>query len=406
MRKIVVGLGFGDEGKGSIVDYLAASSRCENVIKFSGGPFNQHKVVTEDGTFHGFDQFSSGTFVGTRTLISENSAVSFEALFNEANILREKHGVKDPLSLVKISKDCLILTPFHMILSKYQEKTNPRYLKGQKGVDFVYSLKFSHREFCLKVSDLLDPDTAELKLRSLASYVEEETGYKRTDELLQEGISNYRDSFASSARELGTSYDELVVDNDFIEDAIRNDPDCIFEGTGGLLLDEWTGFYPYVQSGSFVPNSAESMCYRAGLERDEYSIVGVTRTYLTRKDNGPLIAELSERDGVRIAPLSSELLSLSKHHVSPDQIALTFADSKEIPISHSEGLNDILVSIESCGEDREKKSMYTDLLETIESTVTDFGPMIGKRIIEKNVGAPIVIESYGPRAIDKKIREN
>jgi adenylosuccinate synthase len=67
---IVVGLAFGDCGKGSLVDYLTRSIGARTVVRFNGGPQAGHNVVTPAGRHHTFSQFGSGTLAGARTLLS------------------------------------------------------------------------------------------------------------------------------------------------------------------------------------------------------------------------------------------------------------------------------------------------------------------------------------------------
>ena len=69
-HRAVVGLGFGDEGKGSIVDHLCATEDVDYVVRFNGGTQTAHNVVLPDGTHHTFSQYGSGSLRGVRTILS------------------------------------------------------------------------------------------------------------------------------------------------------------------------------------------------------------------------------------------------------------------------------------------------------------------------------------------------
>src|SRR5690606_29247276 len=110
---IVVDLGFGDAGKGTIVDYLCRRERATLVVRTNGGAQAGHNVVTADGRHHTFSQLGAGTFVpGVRTHLSRFVVVHPTALAIEAQRL-EARGVLDPLARVTVAGDAYVTTPFH-----------------------------------------------------------------------------------------------------------------------------------------------------------------------------------------------------------------------------------------------------------------------------------------------------
>src|SRR4051812_1182585 len=118
---IVVGLGYGDEGKGSTVDYLVRQTESKLVIRFSGGPQCAHNVVTPDGRHHTFAQFDSGSLVpGVKTYLSEKVLVNIPQLLHEAEGLA-KLGVRNPLELISINPQCVVITEYHKILNRLTE---------------------------------------------------------------------------------------------------------------------------------------------------------------------------------------------------------------------------------------------------------------------------------------------
>jgi hypothetical protein len=90
---VVGGLTFGDEGKGTTVDYLVRATGCGLVVRYNGGPQAAHHVVSEGGAWHCFAQFGAGTLVpGCRTLCSARMLVAIPELLNEETFLRARRG--------------------------------------------------------------------------------------------------------------------------------------------------------------------------------------------------------------------------------------------------------------------------------------------------------------------------
>jgi len=117
---IVIGLGLGDEGKGTIIDYLTRKHRIPLVIK-TGGPQQAHNVVEPNGRWHCFSQFGSGTLVaGTETFLSKEMIVEPGNLLREFYALREK-GEQDALVRITIDADASIVTPLERMVSQMRE---------------------------------------------------------------------------------------------------------------------------------------------------------------------------------------------------------------------------------------------------------------------------------------------
>src|SRR5690349_15156675 len=93
IANIVFGLGYGDEGKGTMTDYLSQQNNTNLVVRYNGGSQAAHNVVTETGKHHTFAQFGSGSFnAGVSTLLSRYVFVDPVALVNEAEVLEPKLG--------------------------------------------------------------------------------------------------------------------------------------------------------------------------------------------------------------------------------------------------------------------------------------------------------------------------
>src|SRR5689334_2296700 len=104
----VAGLGFGDEGKGTIVDALVDRHKAPLVVRYTGGPQAAHRVVLPDGREHIFSQFGSGTFSGARTFLSRHMLVDPISMANEAKHLR-KVGVGDAYELLTVDVDAPVV---------------------------------------------------------------------------------------------------------------------------------------------------------------------------------------------------------------------------------------------------------------------------------------------------------
>lgn len=119
---LVIGLGFGDEGKGSWVDHLVRAHGARLVVRFNGGAQAGHQVITGDGRSHIFAQFGSGTFVpGTETLLSRFMLVEPQALLKEATVLQQKQ-VEHPLGLISVSEDAPVVGPYNRLLNRITEQ--------------------------------------------------------------------------------------------------------------------------------------------------------------------------------------------------------------------------------------------------------------------------------------------
>lgn len=117
---LIIGLGYGDEGKGTITDYLTRVYDVDLIVRYNGGSQAAHNVVTENGIWHCFSQFGSGTLAGARTFLSEYMFVEPFALMEEVKHL-EKKEVSQPLSLLLLHEDCVVVTPYHRYMNRVKE---------------------------------------------------------------------------------------------------------------------------------------------------------------------------------------------------------------------------------------------------------------------------------------------
>ncbi|WP_106193184.1 adenylosuccinate synthetase [Umezawaea tangerina] len=287
---VVVGLGFGDEGKGAVVDALCADGPVTAVVRFNGGAQAAHNVVVGD-RHHTFSQFGSGTLAGVPTFLSRHVLVEPIALATESRELAAL-GVEDPLGMVSVDADALLTTPFHVAANRAREDARGEGRHGScgKGIGETAWYALLERRGAAAgdvvegqevpgtpgsaptVGDCADPKALRRKLDALARCYAPLVGDGHSvDEL----VSLYR-AFADAVRT--TSGDEVGR----LADTGR----LVFEGAQGVLLDEHRGFHPHTTWSTVTPDNA-----RALLGGRSARVLGVTRTYQTRHGAGPLPTE-------------------------------------------------------------------------------------------------------------------
>ena len=138
---VVAGLGFGDEGKGTTVDWLVRRHESALVVRYNGGAQAAHNVVLPDGRHHTFSQFGSGTLAGAETFLSRYMLVNPSAMLNEAAGLAGL-GVVDPLSRVHVDEDALITTPFHIAANRAREQARGDGRHGSCGMGIRETILF------------------------------------------------------------------------------------------------------------------------------------------------------------------------------------------------------------------------------------------------------------------------
>jgi len=143
---VVCGLGFGDEGKGSVIDFLCNPRRpdpARTVVRFNGGAQAAHNVLAADGRHHTFAQFGSGSFTpGVRTHLSRFVLVDPLALAAEAAHLASA-GVPDALDRLTVDRDALLVTPYHQAANRAREVARGRGRHGSCGMGIGETARYS-----------------------------------------------------------------------------------------------------------------------------------------------------------------------------------------------------------------------------------------------------------------------
>lgn len=290
--KVVIGLGFGDEGKGITVDYLCHEALKHReyplVVRFSGGHQAGHTVTLENGTSHVFSSFGSGTLRNIPTYWSDKCTVDPIALMNEYDALVAK-GYTPHLY---IDSNCPITTPYDQLANRLE---NEKKQHGSVGVGFGTTLKREEALYSLKAVDLNFPAILDIKLNQVYEYytkdisriqMPEKRGmfYELPSPELRTWALDMNKFNDAIKRLLSISTIHIVNGNTF---HFHHYTDIIFEGSQGLMLDKNIGFYPNVTRSNVHSGVALEFINKHNLPIPE--IYYVTRAYQTRHGKGPMI---------------------------------------------------------------------------------------------------------------------
>lgn len=258
--KIVIGLGYGDEGKGRTVDFLTHLNPNSVVVRFSGGQQAGHTVI-RDGYKHIFSNFGSGTLNNCPTYISQDCTIYPITMKRERDLLRS-NGYEPKIIIHPLTA---VTTPYEVLANrKDRNNVNDGTCGLGIGKTMHRNISTPHKIYAI---DLLSPKILIQKLTQLAllypevSYLE----HKETFDLFMESVMSQK-------------WD--IQDYEYLENK-----DLVFEGSQGVLLDMDHGVYPHVTYANTTCKNALEICYILGIQ--EVEIYGVTRSYHTRHGNGP-----------------------------------------------------------------------------------------------------------------------
>jgi len=294
-RVVVVGIQWGDEGKGAIVDMLAG--RAHAVARFQGGHNAGHTLVIdhEKTILH---LIPSGILRdGVMCLIGNGVVLSLKDLVDEIDELTDK-GV--PVSeRLRISAACPLILSSHIALDQSREKVRGSDAIGTtgRGIGPAYEDKVARR--AVRVSDLFAPDVLEKKLETLLDLhnfsLERYYGTAALD------CSKELDSLLR----LGERVKPLVVDVTALLSLLYlEDRNILFEGAQGGMLDVDLGTYPFVTSSNTTVGSAATGT-GMGPGYIDYAL-GIVKAYTTRVGAGPFPTELLDDMGKHLADVGSE----------------------------------------------------------------------------------------------------
>lgn len=304
---LTVDLGFGDAGKGSMVDFFTRVEDAHTVVRYNGGAQAAHRVVTEDGRAHIFSQFGSGTLAGAGTHLSRFMLLDPLAMRAEAAHLQAL-GVVDPVARTTIDRGALVITPFQRAVNRLREQARRDQRHGSCGVGVGETMFdfLQHGEAVLFAGDLDHPDRLAAKLKFVreanlaklarfADHLPEDEQVDRERDLLLDPatVEWLMDAYADFARSAN------LVAGEHLHHLLRQPGTVIFEGAQGVLLDEWRGFHPHTTWSTTTLANADRLLAEAGYT-GRVTRVGISRAYTTRHGAGPLVTE--DADLTRLLP--------------------------------------------------------------------------------------------------------
>ena len=290
----VVGSQWGDEGKGKITDFL--SNEAAYTVRSNGGNNAGHTIEINGQDFK-MRLIPSGIFASKEGAVIGNGVViNPEVLFSELKNLEEK-GIDT--SKLKISNRAHIIMPYHIKQDEYQEEAKGDQKIGttKNGIGPAYMDKASR--IGIRVCDLLEKDTFEVKLR---------TNLEQKNEVFTKIYGKpalkFEDIF-DKYYEYGQKMKKYVTDTSvLVNDALDNNEKVLFEGAQGIMLDIDEGTYPFVTSSNTISGGIASGI-GVGANRLK-TVIGVCKAYTTRVGAGPFPTELLDETGDRIRETAHE----------------------------------------------------------------------------------------------------
>lgn len=279
---VVLGSQWGDEGKGKIVDTLAADfGLC---VRFNGGSNAGHTIVV-DGVKHAFNLLPSGILHPKCTSVLGNGTViHLPTLFHELEQLDKASIVHQ--GRLKISDRAHLVLDFHQTVDGMHEQSlgDKKIGTTKKGIGPTYSSKMTRNG--IRVCDLFNEVTFEAKLRKLVGSLKQAYGEFNYD--VEADLKRYA-AFREKLR-------SNVVDSvELLNNAYNAGTRILFEGANATMLDIDHGTYPYVTSSSTVVGG---VCTGAGLSPQKIEeVIGVVKAYTTRVGAGPFPTELEDATG-------------------------------------------------------------------------------------------------------------
>lgn len=285
---VVVGMQWGDEAKGKVVDYL--SQNADFVVRYNGGNNAGHTVVIGEEVYK-FHTVPVGILNdGVIAVIADGIVLDPAIVVEELHSLAPR-GIG--ANKIRISYNTHVLMPWHRLLDKLQEnaKGDKKIGTTGRGVGPCYSDKISRTG--IRMCDLCDPERFRAKLHEIITIKNETITKVYCEKPLDE------DAIYKEYCEYGKELAPLLTDTSkLIYEASINCKKIIFEGAHGSLLDIDHGTYPYVTSSHCVSGGAAIGTGIGPTMIDK--VIGVTKAYSTRVGEGPFPTELFDEVGDKI----------------------------------------------------------------------------------------------------------
>ena len=419
---LILGLQWGDEGKGKIVDVL--TNNYDIIARFQGGP-NAGHTLEFDEIKHVLHTIPSGIFHDKKINVIGNGVVIDPVIFKKEIDTLKNLGV-DVSSKLFVSRKAHLIFPTHRLIDQASELSKGKKKIGStlKGIGPTYMDKTGRNGF--RVGEL-EIDGWENKLNNLIS--KHERLIKSFNVEIEYNINELKDEFLDALKFLKSL--TLIDSEHYFHTSLKSNKKILAEGAQGSLLDIDFGTYPYVTSSNTTSAGA---CTGLGIPPNKIgNVYGIFKAYTTRVGSGPFPTELFDETGERIGKIGHEfgattgrarrcgwldLVSL-KHSINVNgvtelimmkgdvlsgleklKICTKYRYKNEI-IEHlpftidDSSLEPIYEEIEGWNEDITQVDNYHDLPDNFKKYVT---------FLEKNLELEIKIVSVGPNRRQTIIR--
>ncbi len=290
---VIVGAQWGDEGKGKIVDLLAQHS--DVVCRYQGGPNAGHTIVVGDETYK-IRALPSGIVRGKPCVIGNGCVVDPEVLIAELDEF-ERRG--HPTDEVYVSGNAHLIMPWHLAIDQASERRLGKLAIGttRRGIGPCYADKAMR--LGIRVQDILDPKILREKIE--VALAEKNLWLERVYEAEPFDLEQVAAQYEGYAQRLRP----LVADTSlYVDTALREGKEVLFEGAQATLLDLDHGTYPFVTSSNPVAASAATGT-GIGPQRID-RVLGVAKAYVTRVGEGPFPSEIEGAEQERMRELGGE----------------------------------------------------------------------------------------------------
>ena len=292
MVKAIVGLNWGDEGKGRMVDYFAG--KADFVVRYQGGSNAGHTVVNEKGKF-AFHSFPSGACYD-----QVQNIIAAGAVLNLEDFKVELAAIKSQLSefQLKISDRVILTLPYHIELEKLEEKRlkDKKYGSTLSGIAPTYSDKYLKKG--IQAGELFYPDYLKDRVRDIVEYKNlllESYGAAKLD-----WVRVYENILES-----GEIIKPYIADvGPLVAKALTDGKSILLEAQLGALRDISHGIYPFTTSSSVLSGYA---CASVPIPPNKINgVVGVTKAYSTCVGEGAFVSEIFDAPADRIREVGKE----------------------------------------------------------------------------------------------------
>lgn len=287
---VVIGVQWGDEGKGKVVDLLAREA--DIIVRFQGGNNAGHTLVV-DGQKTVVRLIPSGVLhAGKVCVIGNGVVVDPQVLVEEIDTLQQQGCLTDP-ALLKISETAHLIMPYHKAIDLARERLRGEGRIGTTGRGIGPTYEDKTARVGIRFVDLLDEKIFGEKL---AHNLHEKNIYLGA--ILQEQALDYRQIFDSYCHLRARLAPYITNTSRYLHQEISRGRKVLFEGAQGTMLDVDHGTYPYVTSSNTV---AGAVCAGAGIApRHIHNVIGISKAYTTRVGSGPFPTELFGPEGEKL----------------------------------------------------------------------------------------------------------